>query len=42
MIGNNDLRIAAHARASGLVLVTGNEREFRRVTGLKSENRTTG
>jgi len=37
-IGNNDLWIAAHARASGLVLVTNNEREFKRVAGLKIEN----
>lgn len=37
-IGNNDLWIAAHARAVGLVLVTNNEREFRRVDGLKIEN----
>ena len=38
MIGNNDLWIAAHARAAGLTLVTNNEREFRRVRGLKVEN----
>jgi tRNA(fMet)-specific endonuclease VapC len=38
MIGNNDLWIAAHALASGLVLVTNNEREFRRVRGLKIQN----
>ena len=38
MIGSNDLWIAAHAIASGLVLVTNNEREFRRVDGLKIEN----
>jgi len=37
-IGNNDLWIAAHARAAGLVLVTNNEREFRRVPGLEVEN----
>jgi tRNA(fMet)-specific endonuclease VapC len=37
-IGNNDLWIAAHAKASGLVLVTNNEREFRRVSGLKLQN----
>lgn len=37
-IGNNDLWIAAHAKASELVLVTNNEREFRRVPGLKVEN----
>lgn len=40
MIGNNDLWIAAHARAEGLVLVTNNEREFKRVPGLKVENWT--
>ncbi|HTT83020.1 MAG TPA: type II toxin-antitoxin system VapC family toxin [Rhizomicrobium sp.] len=38
MIGNNDLWIAAHVRAAGLTLVTNNEREFRRVPGLKLEN----
>jgi tRNA(fMet)-specific endonuclease VapC len=37
-IGNNDLWIAAHARAEGWVLVTNNEREFRRVEGLQIEN----
>jgi len=37
-IGNNDLWIAAHARAEGWVLVTNNEREFRRVDGLQVEN----
>ena len=38
MIGNNDLWIAAHARAAGLTLVTNNEQEFRRVQGLKIQN----
>jgi len=38
MIGNNDLWIAAHAKAAGLTLVTNNGREFRRVRGLKVEN----
>ncbi len=37
-IGNNDVWIAAHARAEGWVLVTNNESEFRRVKGLKVEN----
>ena len=37
-IGPNDLLIAAHARAEGLTVVTGNEREFRRVPGLRVEN----
>jgi len=38
MIGNNDLWIAAHALASDLVLVTNDEKEFRRVRGLKMQN----
>jgi tRNA(fMet)-specific endonuclease VapC len=38
MIGNNDLWIAAHAVAAGLTLVTNNEREFRRVRGVKMQN----
>ncbi len=38
MIGNNDLWIAAHAVAAGLTLVTNNEKEFRRVRGLKVQN----
>ena len=38
LIGSNDLWIAAHARSAGLTLVTSNEREFRRVPGLKVEN----
>jgi len=38
MIGNNDLWISAHAKAVGLTLVTNNEREFRRVSGLKVQN----
>jgi tRNA(fMet)-specific endonuclease VapC len=37
-IGNNDLWIAAHAKAAGLTLVTNNEREFRRIHGLKIQN----
>ncbi len=37
-IGNNDLWIAAHAKALGLTLVTNNEREFKMVGGLKVEN----
>ena len=37
-IGNNDLWIAAHARAEGLILVTNNEREFARIEGLQIEN----
>ena len=38
MIGANDLMIAAHAKHAGAVLVTSNEREFRRVPALKVEN----
>ena len=38
MIGNNDLWIAAHAVSARLVLITNNEREFRRVRGLRLEN----
>jgi tRNA(fMet)-specific endonuclease VapC len=37
-IGNNDLWIAAHAKAAGLILVTNNEKEFRRIPGLKIQN----
>jgi tRNA(fMet)-specific endonuclease VapC len=39
-IGGNDLLIAAHARALGLVLVTNNTREFGRVQTLRLENWT--
>lgn len=38
LIGNNDLWIAAHAIASSLILVTNNEREFRRIPSLKIQN----
>ncbi len=37
-IGANDLLIAAHALALNCTLVTANEREFRRVPGLRVEN----
>lgn len=37
-IGPYDLLIAAHARHIGAVLVTNNEREFRRVPGLAVQN----
>jgi len=37
-IGGNDMLIAAHAVALGYTLVTGNEREFRRVKGLRVVN----
>ncbi len=39
-IGPYDMMIAAHARASGLILVTNNTREFKRVPGLQLENWT--
>ncbi|HSY92128.1 MAG TPA: type II toxin-antitoxin system VapC family toxin [Candidatus Binatus sp.] len=38
MVEPNDLWIAAHALALGLTLVTNDEREFRRVRGLKIQN----
>lgn len=38
LISDNDLWIAAHALAAGLILVTNNLREFKRVKGLKLEN----
>ncbi len=38
IIGANDLFIAAHALSRGLILVTNNEREFKRIKGLKVEN----
>ncbi len=37
-IGSYDLLIAAHARHINATLVTGNEREFRRVPGLSVQN----
>jgi tRNA(fMet)-specific endonuclease VapC len=37
-IGNNDLWIAAHAKAASLTVVTNNEQEFQRVPGLKVQN----
>ncbi len=40
IIGPMDLLIAAHALCAGVVLVTNNEREFRRVRGLRVENWT--
>jgi tRNA(fMet)-specific endonuclease VapC len=38
IISSNDLWIAAHAVAADLTLVTNNEREFKRVLGLRIEN----
>lgn len=40
VIGPYDLMIAGHARSKGLVVVTGNLREFTRVNGLRSEDWT--
>lgn len=37
-LGAHDYLIAAHALSEGMVLVTANEREFRRVPGLLIEN----
>ena len=39
-IGNNDLWIAAHARAKAWILVTNNEREFVRIESLQIANWT--
>lgn len=38
LIGREDLLIAAHAIAADVTLITNNEKEFRRVSGLKVEN----
>jgi tRNA(fMet)-specific endonuclease VapC len=37
-IGPMDTMIAAHAVSRNLILISNNEREFRRVTGLRIEN----
>ncbi len=37
-IGAYDMMIAGHARSRGLVVVTGNLREFTRVDGLRAED----
>jgi tRNA(fMet)-specific endonuclease VapC len=37
-IGANDLLIAAHAVSLGCTLVTDNERDFARISGLSAEN----
>lgn len=39
-IGPYDQMIAGHARSAGLILVTNNTREFKRVPGLRVENWT--
>ena len=38
LIGGNDILIAGHARSRGLIVVTGNLREFERVEGLRCED----
>ena len=38
IIGSNDLLIAAHALSLDWILVTNNEKEFKRVDGLRIEN----
>jgi tRNA(fMet)-specific endonuclease VapC len=38
VIGPHDLLIAGHARSQGLLVVTGNLREFSRVEGLRCED----
>lgn len=37
-IGSNDLLIAAHALSRDVILVTNNEKEFKRIAELKIEN----
>ena len=37
-IGNNDLWIAAHAKAADLTVITNNEREFQRIPDLNVQN----
>jgi tRNA(fMet)-specific endonuclease VapC len=38
IIGENDIHIAAHATSHGLILVSNNVREFKRVPNLVLEN----
>ncbi|HYZ24925.1 MAG TPA: tRNA(fMet)-specific endonuclease VapC [Rhodopila sp.] len=38
LIGPYDILIAGHARSRGLVVITGNLREFQRVDGLRAED----
>ncbi len=40
-IGSMDMLIGAHALSLGVVMVTNNTKEFRRINGLKVENWTT-
>lgn len=37
-IGNMDMLIGAHAKSTGSLLVTNNEKEFKRIKGLSLEN----
>jgi tRNA(fMet)-specific endonuclease VapC len=37
-IGAYDMMIAGHARSAGLILITNNQREFKKVKGLRLEN----
>lgn len=39
-IGSYDMMIAGHTRASGLILVTNNIKEFERIPGIQLENWT--
>ncbi len=39
-IGPYDMMIAGHARATGMILVTNNVKEFERIPGLQIENWT--
>lgn len=38
VIGSLDMLIAAHAVSLGLILITNNESEFKKISGLKIEN----
>ena len=38
-VGRLDMLIGAHARAEGLIIVTNDPREFRRLPGVRVENR---
>jgi tRNA(fMet)-specific endonuclease VapC len=38
LIGPYDMMIAGHARSQGLMLITNNIREFKKVEGLRVEN----
>jgi tRNA(fMet)-specific endonuclease VapC len=38
LIGENDIHIAAHAISQGLILVSNNLKEFKRVSNLALEN----